>query len=136
MNSFEIFACPRCESKLEAAGSESLQSLGCGASYPVRNGIPMLLATGANDVSYEKFSQTPTESVEYYEEFYKGHYDYKRFNSADQFAKVEGYVFLRPLSMFLGGAVLSKPVTRLTEWVMRLSPKTFTARIVVIGKKK
>ncbi len=293
----KIFACPRCGSPFSTKSSASLVCLKCGAVYPIMNGIPILLIDQANELSYENFSQTKTESIKFYEDFYKGHYDYRRFSGPDRgfvrqifnrlkfvsrnpvivdlgagtgyfgklfeevkpgyqvynadfsyegfrtaqevygldklavmdayrvaflpntidamftigltpfkkkevkdlsflieqiaqpiksggyfvfiwssnlrdtidetntirsdqevtktfyynhsratienalsktqlFSMIKGYTFLRPFSMFLGPLLLTKPITWLTEAAMRFAPKSFTARIVVIGTKK
>lgn len=296
-NDYGILACPQCGGGLTQPAENVLRCEQCKLDYPVRSGIPLLLAKEGNETSYEKFTQTPTESIEFYEEFYKGHYDYKRFSASDktfskiildrlkfnvpnpvivdvgagtgyfgylfeqirpayqvynadfsyegfrtaqevygltklavmdayrvaflpdtvdavfsigltpfkkstlqevqflieqlikplksggyyvfiwssnlrgtvdeidtvrqdqeisrtyyynhsrrfieqafaatgQFDDIQGFVFLRPFSMFLGGLLLSKPVTWFTELLMRFVPKSLTARIIVVGRKK
>jgi uncharacterized protein YbaR (Trm112 family) len=39
----DLLACPRCGKPLEAATAERLVCIGCGAAYPVRDGVAILL---------------------------------------------------------------------------------------------
>ena len=39
----ELLACPRCGKRLDAATPERLVCVGCGAAYPVRDGVAILL---------------------------------------------------------------------------------------------
>ena len=39
----ELLACPRCRQPLEAPAEERLVCVGCGAAYPVRDGVAILL---------------------------------------------------------------------------------------------
>lgn len=47
----ELLACPRCRGALEARPGEArpLACLGCGATYPVEDGIPVLLPPPEGD---------------------------------------------------------------------------------------
>jgi uncharacterized protein YbaR (Trm112 family) len=46
----EILACPRCKGRLEDDGG-SLLCVACGLKYPVRDGIPVLLAEEAEKIA-------------------------------------------------------------------------------------
>lgn len=49
----KILACPACKKGLESVergGEESLDCAACGKSYPVRDGIPVLLVEEAVDL--------------------------------------------------------------------------------------
>ena len=45
----EILACPVCKAPLKEAGDDKLQCTGCGRIYPIRDGIPILLAEEAEN---------------------------------------------------------------------------------------
>lgn len=44
----ELLACPRCGGRLEARSAERLVCAGCGAAYPVREGVAILLVEAAS----------------------------------------------------------------------------------------
>ena len=48
----ELLACPRCRGALEEVG-ETLLCAACRLSYPVREGIPVLLIDQAHEVGVE-----------------------------------------------------------------------------------
>jgi len=41
--------CPACRGRLEARAEGSIECAGCGRSYPVREGIPILLVAEARE---------------------------------------------------------------------------------------
>ena len=45
----ELLACPRCGQLLEAPAEERLVCVGCGATYPVRDGVAVLLAEATTE---------------------------------------------------------------------------------------
>ena len=45
----ELLACPRCGKPLEASAAERLVCIGCGAAYPVRDGVAILLVEATNE---------------------------------------------------------------------------------------
>jgi uncharacterized protein YbaR (Trm112 family) len=85
MDMVKVLACPQCSAGLTINSDGSLLTCSkCESNYQVKNGIPILLTERANEVSYENFSKTKTESIEFYENFYKGQYDYRRFSGPDR----------------------------------------------------
>lgn len=58
------------------------------------------------------------------------------FESTGVFERVDAYAFLRPLAPFLGRALFTQPCTLFTELVIRLLQRKFSARLVVIAKKR
>ena len=45
----ELLACPRCGLPLEAPAEERLVCVGCGAAYPVRDGVAILLVEATSE---------------------------------------------------------------------------------------
>ncbi len=45
----ELLACPRCGQPLEAPAEERLVCVGCGAAYPVRDGVAVLLVDARSE---------------------------------------------------------------------------------------
>ena len=43
----EILRCPACRAPFSEPTSEELACTGCGAAYPIRNGVPVLLVDEA-----------------------------------------------------------------------------------------
>lgn len=44
-----LLACPACRGRLQLAGVQRLQCMGCSASYPVRGGVPILLPSSMQE---------------------------------------------------------------------------------------
>jgi len=81
-----VLACPKCGGA-PSVGDESVHCAACNLSYPVRRGIPIMLAEAATagraQSDYARHVETSTESIEFYDTFYKDFNDYKRFQRAD-----------------------------------------------------
>ena len=45
----ELLACPRCGQPLERPAEERLVCVGCGATYPVRDGVAILLVESTDE---------------------------------------------------------------------------------------
>ena len=45
----ELLACPRCGQALEAPAEDRLVCVGCGAAYPVRDGVAILLVEATSE---------------------------------------------------------------------------------------
>jgi uncharacterized protein len=47
----EILRCPACKSRFAEPGDDEMACTGCGAVYPIRNGVPLLLVDEARHPS-------------------------------------------------------------------------------------
>lgn len=86
-NSFEkILECPF-DSGTFSLRPEGLICQRCGLIFPVINNIPVMLLSVAKkngeEDYYKGLTKTGTESIEFYNNFYKNSNDYKRYNRAD-----------------------------------------------------
>ncbi len=81
-----LLACPECGGTLRA-GKDDLVCDACQLHYPVRDGIPILLTEAATDgersSEYARHTETETESINFYDDFYRDFNDYRRFQRAD-----------------------------------------------------
>jgi len=93
-----ILACPKCEGPLRVCGDD-LACSRCALQYPVRDGIPILLAEAATDSratsDYAERSETDTESIQWYDTFYAEYGDYRRYERADVYAVSKLFRHLR-----------------------------------------
>lgn len=82
----EVLACPKCRGSLREAPA-ALDCPACDLRYPVRDGIPILLIEEATDGAaasgYSQHTETETESIAFYDDFYRDYNDYRRYNRAD-----------------------------------------------------
>ena len=81
-----VLACPGCGSGVRSDGDDIVCE-GCGLHYPVRDDTPIMLAEAATDgqveSDYARRAKTDTESIEFYDAFYKEFNDYRRYEKAD-----------------------------------------------------
>jgi len=82
----QMLACPKCGAEVGLSG-EALVCRPCGLHFPVRDGIPIMLIESATDgrgaSGYAAHAETDTESIAFYDTFYKGFNDYRRYARAD-----------------------------------------------------
>jgi len=124
----DVLACPKCRGPLRE-GPSVLDCPACDLRYPVRDGIPILLIEEATEGTatsdYAKHTETDTESIAFYNNFYRDYNDYRRYNRAD-------VNFVRKLFRKIP---LTRANTLLTEAVMKVAPAHLSARLLVIGRR-